>query len=354
MRQTPALRIAVTGASGLLGSHFLEALCDENHGVPAGIAYPIVALYATDGSPSRTRLLRDLPQEKIEWRKIDLLDYQALADAFVGIDWVIHCAAKVSFSPNDHEELTSINVLGTENVAEAARANDVKRFGFISSVAALGRKINPEHKGPIYITEGSEWERSKENSAYAQTKRRAEMEVWRAAEEGLPSIVVHPSVILGRGDWDSGSSAIIKRVAKGLPLGMSSDGLINVVDVRDVVEFTLHLMSSETTPEVGEKWILNGHTLPYLNFFGLVAKAFGLTPPTKLLPKWVAKLVAVTSSFSGFFGKQGLLTSETIRTAYSQYHYKADKAKAAGFNPKPIEETLAWLAKAYKQDNPNL
>jgi hypothetical protein len=101
---------------------------------------------------------------------------------------------------------------------------------------------------------------------------------------------------------------------------------------------------------VGNKWILNGHTLPYVEFFGMMAKALQVAPPKKLMPKWLAQIVGELASLASIFGQKSILSRETIRTSYSRFVYQANKAKAAGFEPKSLEETIAWIAAAFKRD----
>ena len=58
------------------------------------------------------------------------------------------------------------------------------------------------------------WKESKSNTQYAISKYLSEQEVWRGIEEGLNSVIVNPSVILGPGDWTKGSSQMFEKVWK--------------------------------------------------------------------------------------------------------------------------------------------
>src|SRR5207237_762459 len=55
------------------------------------------------------------------------------------------------------------------------------------------------------------------NTNYAISKYRAEMEVWRGMGEGLSTLIVNPSTILGFGEWNHSSCALFKNVYNEFP-----------------------------------------------------------------------------------------------------------------------------------------
>ena len=79
-----------------------------------------------------------------------------------------------------------INVKGTSNIINACLENNIKKLGFVSSVAAIGRKGNG-----IY-SESNNWVESGDNSYYAISKYKAENEVWRGIQEGLNAVITNP------------------------------------------------------------------------------------------------------------------------------------------------------------------
>ena len=62
----------------------------------------------------------------------------------------------------------------------------------------------------------------------------AEMEVWRGQQEGLSTLILNPSLILGAGTWTRTSLAMVEQIAKGLPIVPA--GATGIVDVRDVAQ----------------------------------------------------------------------------------------------------------------------
>ncbi len=95
---------------------------------------------------------------QVEWVEGDLLDIVSLQDSLKGVDCVYHCAAVVSFMPDDRHIMLKANVEGTANLVNVALANGVKKFCHCSSVAALG---SPDQGSQV--NESLVWKTSKNN-----------------------------------------------------------------------------------------------------------------------------------------------------------------------------------------------
>ena len=89
------------------------------------------------------------------------------------------------------------------------------------------------------------------NSNYAISKYKAEMEVWRAKEEGLNVCVVNPGVILGYGDFTKGSIVLFNSVYKGMPF--YTTGVNGYIDVQDITKVCFQLMEQNI---FGQRYIL--------------------------------------------------------------------------------------------------
>jgi dihydroflavonol-4-reductase len=173
------------------------------------------------------------------------------------VEQVYHCAAIVTFNSRRRQEMFKINIEGTANVVNAALDAGIKKMVYVSSVAALGR-IREE--GPI--NETMNWTEETSNSAYGQSKYLAEMQVWRGIGEGLNAVMVNPVIILGPGDWNSGSSQIFKTAYDEFP--WYTDGSTGFVDVRDVAKAMIELMNSNVT---AERFILSAENKTYAEVF---------------------------------------------------------------------------------------
>lgn len=225
--------ILVTGGTGLVGAHLLLKLAEDT--------MPVRATYRDEGRITATRNLflhngkLDI-FSRIEWTKADITDITLLEDAFKGITRVYHCAALITYDPADEEKLHKINIEGTANMVNCALAFGVEKFCHVSSIAALG-DLKP---GQTTISEETEWNPEKNHSDYSITKHGAEMEVWRAREEGLPAVIINPGLIFGHGFWEQGSSQILASVKKGQQF--YTRGSFGIVAVEDVVAIMLKLM----------------------------------------------------------------------------------------------------------------
>ena len=238
--------ILVTGATGLVGSHLLVQLLQENEEVKA--------LFRSEKQIEKVKNIFAFHHqtalfEKINWVKGDITDIPSLEIAFENISHVYHCAALISFDPSDEDELRKINIEGTANVVNCCIDFSVKKLCHVSSIAALG---NPkEHE--TTITEETEWNPEELHSDYAITKYGAEMEVFRGHQEGLEVVIVNPGVIFGYGFPKKGSDVIIQSVKKGL--SFYTKGNIGIVSVEDVVKSMTQLMKSNNN---GERYSMVG------------------------------------------------------------------------------------------------
>ena len=287
--------------------------------------------------------------DQVTWHMGDILDIPSLEAAITPQIDVIHAAAIVSFVPKDRDQMEKVNVEGTANVVNVCLNAGVRKLGYVSSVASLGK---PVAKGEMtgessIITEDQKWEESPMNSNYAKTKYRAELEMWRGVAEGLNAVMVNPTVVLGAGDWTRSSLQLIKYVHDERPF--YTDGLVSYVDVLDVAESLYRLMQSELT---AKRYILNGGTIPYRALLGQIANAIGKRPPTvRVSPLLTRVLWPVEAVRSWLTGGTPLITRETARSASAQYHFDGRKIEqVTGFQYRPLSETLRRVADAFRGD----
>src|SRR5690606_37979368 len=201
--------------------------------------------------------------------KCDLLDVFDIEDAMQDVKEVYHCAAVVSFKRQDREQLLHFNVESTANVVNEALERGVQKMVYVSSIASLGRSKEGEE-----ITEEEQWEGSKYNYVYAASKHLGELELWRGQGEGLEAVVVNPGIIMGEGNWDTGSGHLVTTVYNEFPYYTA--GINAWVDVLDVVKAMHLLMKSDIT---GERFIVSAGNFSYKEMFTMMAEAMGRKPP---------------------------------------------------------------------------
>ncbi len=317
--------ILVTGASGIVGSQVVRALVND-----------LKKVRTTKRRRSDTSWTDDI-NHKVEWIEADLLDLYALEKAFEGVTHVVHCAAVVSFDNNNDDYMHKVNIEGTKNILTLCQEFNIQKLVYISSVAALGRPSKAET-----ISEETKWEPSNLNTAYANSKYLAELEVWRAQEEGLPTAILNPSVIIGPGNWNSSSLNLFKHVKKGSSL--YPVGGLNYVDVRDVAVITKNLLFNNIQ---GERYILNAGLISYKTFFELVAKGLNKKAPSfkinPALATFVASILRIVRFLTGF---KTSITKEAVKLSQLNVLFSAKKIEIDfKYQFKSVEESISWTCK---------
>jgi len=191
------MRALVTGASGFIGGHVVEALVREGHEVRALVRPTSDTSHLA--STGATMVVGDITNRA------------SLDDACRGIDWVFHTAAIVG-SRGSWSEYYRVGVHGTANVLNAASQASVKRVIHLSSVAVYGARSRPEA-----VTEEMPFDRRPQRwNHYVREKVLSERLVWRAHERGrVVATTIRPSVVLGPRD-----RAVVPRLMRvaGTPL----------------------------------------------------------------------------------------------------------------------------------------
>jgi nucleoside-diphosphate-sugar epimerase len=185
--------LAVTGATGFVGSAVLEAA------LAAG--YRVRAL-ARREQPARAG---------VEWMRGDLADGGALAAMCAGADAAIHVAGLTN-TP-DPAEFEAANVTGTARVVEAMRAAGAKRLVFVSSLAAREPRL----------------------SAYGASKARAETVV---EASGLDWTIIRPPAVYGPRDIDM---LDLFRAAKWGVVPLPPGGATSIIHADDLAGLLLAL-----------------------------------------------------------------------------------------------------------------
>ncbi len=331
--------ILVTGGTGLVGSHLLFDLLSRGKKVRAlkreNSNVDLVRTTFSYYSKNANELFKS-----IEWFDGDILDPFSLEDALEGIEDVYHCAALVSFRKEDRHNMLDTNVEGTRNLINACLDANIRKFCMVSSIAALG---SPE-EGENTVTEKTPWSPEEKRSAYSTSKFTSELEVWRGIEEGLKAVIVNPSVILGPGQWDKGSSLFFSTIAKGLKY--YTKGITGYVDVRDVSRSMVDLMESDVE---NERFILNSDNCTYEFIFKTIAKYLGIDGPQKYASRKLTEIGWRLAYFKKIFlFKPAGFTKETARASHNIKYYSNQKIKETlGFQFIPIEKSIEDTLKHY-------
>ena len=335
--------ILVTGGTGLVGSHLLFRLLDNNNKVKAIYrrkhkleSVKKVFSYYSDNYEAL--------YNKIEWIEADLNNIPALEVAFKDVTQVYHAAALISFEPDKYHLLRKINIQGTANIVNLCVSNKVKKLCYVSSVAAIGNPQSPEQSS----NEETYWNPEEDHSVYAITKYGAEAEVWRGTQEGVDAVIVNPGVILGPGYWKSGGSgSLIRLIYKGVPY--YTTGISSYVHIWDVIDAMTQLMDSKIK---NERFVLVSEHLSFDDFQRRVAKVLNVEPAKKEAGKLVLEIAWRLDWLNHKLrGKRRKLSKQMARTVRSKRYYDASKIKQAlNFEFTPIDESISKVSGFFIED----
>lgn len=333
--------ILVTGGTGLVGSHLLYELLQEND--------KIVAIHRKSSDLQYVKHIFSFYTEKaealfskIQWVEADITDVFSLQKAFEGVTQVYHASALVSFNLKDYRLLRKINIEGTKNIVNLCIDFQIKKLCFVSSIASLGSNYNKK-----YLDENDEWDNEKNVSGYAITKHGAEMEVMRASQEGLEVVIVNPGVILGAGFWNKGSSEMFEKVHKGMPF--YTTGITGYIYVKDVVKSMIFLMKS---PIKNERFILVSENKSFKDIFDTIADELQKKRPSFKITKPITELAWRIFSFLSFFTRKSpLLNKQTAHSIQEKTYYSSEKInKIVPFTFTPIQKAIEEICRIYKED----
>jgi nucleoside-diphosphate-sugar epimerase len=282
--------IAVTGATGFIGSHVLDVLLE-------GGARPRLLVRDLARVPERAR-------EEAQVIKGDLDDIETLAELLSGCAAVVHAAGLVR--SGSQSAFDRANRVGTENLVRAlARAAPGARLVHISSLAAAGPGEGPQGIGPEAPP--------RPVSAYGRSKLAAE-----AAVQGLtgPWVILRPPSTFGPRDTDV--LRFFRLVARGVVPIPSGERFLTVAYVTDVVRAILAALSGAAdrrTLHVGDPC---PRTLQEL--LGILAESGGVRARTLPVPSALVRIAGFGGDLLQWCGIHGVpMTSDKAREMVARH-----------------------------------
>jgi dihydroflavonol-4-reductase len=323
------MTILVTGATGFVGSAVARRLVQ--HGFE-------VRVLVRPGSDRR-----NIDGLDVDVATGDLADRDSLERAAKGCAALFHVAADYRLWTRDPQGMFATNVDGTRDVLRAAAEAGATRVVYTSSVAVLGLRATgdpADEETPVAFADMI--------GPYKQSKFRAEAEVRRlVADEGIPVVIVNPSMPVGPGDVKpTPTGRMIVEAASGRVPAYVDSGL-NVVHVDDVA--TGHLLAFERG-EVGERYVIGGDDMSLRDILCSVTAAAGRQPPRLRLPHGAVLPVAYAAeAWSRLIGgREPFVTVDGVRMARKRMYYSSAKARRTlGYNPGPalgaLSDAVAWF-----------
>ena len=340
--------IYITGGTGMLGAHLIHHLTVSGFQVRAlkrktsnlNQIKKIFSYYSTAEEAGKLF-------SQIEWVDGDLLDQDSVRPHLRGVDFIIHAAAMVSFHRKDRNAMLHNNVEGTANLVSLAIESGVHRICHISSTSALG---NPPEGVPA--SEEHVWNNSRKRTTYGKSKFLSEMEIWRGMHEGMDVLIVNPGVIIGPGNWNSGSPQFFTTIWNGFKF--YTEGGTGFVDVLDVSKAIISLLDeAHWDAAKNQRYVLVAENVKYRDFFNLIADHLGKKRPGIPAGDWLLALgwrMAWVASW--FSASRPAITRESVSGSNQMSHYDGSRiTRVIPFRYTDVGESVARVAKIFLEEH---
>lgn len=316
------MKLLVTGASGFIGCALIQALSQLGcTGVATGRAPP---------SP--------LPSPWSGRQRDDVLanrQNRCYFDALIHLEVVQHVG-----HPNTSQIAAQKRVIveGTRMWLEWAKAHDVKRFVYLSSVKAVGSGTAVH----------DETDSTPPTTSYGESKAAAEalVRMWADSVDGSSAIILRPAPVFGPGN-EANLAAFVRQIMQGRPCYIGDgDSHKSVVSLRNVVAAIIFSLNIAATGShvfnVSEK-----ETLTVRGLAQLIAALGGFPAPRSLHTALATPLALAGDLFTKITGRDFPLTTPRLRALREASVFPSNKLEAAGFrHPQTLNdglrEMIAW------------
>lgn len=257
------MRVALSGASGFVGTRLLNDLLTSGHQVTAILRNKSSAI----DSRAQLALVSDFRSS------------HDLSRLLQGHEAFVHCAARVhvmsDLSSDPLAEFREVNVEGTLNLARQAASAGVRRFIFISSI-----KVNGESTSAGRPFTPSDLPAPED--PYGISKQEAEHALMQlVSETGMQIVIIRPPLVYGPGVKGNFAS-LIRLMAKELPLPLGAiHNKRSLVSIDNLVDLIIRCIDH---PAAANQVFLaaDGEDLSTTELLRGVAEAMGR--PARLIP----------------------------------------------------------------------
>lgn len=313
------MRYFVTGATGFVGGRVVRQLREVGHEVRALVR-----------DPSRAQDLVDLGVEVFSG---DIREVSSMREPMTGVDGVFHIAAWYKIGSDEAAYAESINVSGTRNVLGLMKELEIPKGVYTSTLA-----VNSDTHGQL-VDESYRYD-GPMLSEYERTKHRAHYDVaLPMIDEGLPLVIVMPSVVYGPGDGSPIRDAFVQYLQGRLP-AVPTGARYCWGHVDDIARGHILAMDKGHT---GQSYILAGEPYAFTDALDLAEGITGIKAPRIRLPAAPIKLLAsLVEKVERYVPLPSMMRGESLRgTAGVTYIGRADKAhRELGWHVRPLEEGL--------------
>jgi nucleoside-diphosphate-sugar epimerase len=311
--------VLVTGGSGFIGHHLVEAL---------------------RGRGQRVRVLDvrrpAAPCSDVDYVVGSVLDGGAVDRALVGVDQVYHLAGLPGMWVTNKQDFHDVNCRGTEVVLACAEKRGVSRFLHCSTesilfpYSQLGAIPAEEALQPADVMPG----------AYTRSKSLAEHCAAKAAAAGFPLVIGTPTMPIGPVDDNHTPPTAMLWYFLQKKVQPHINFLVNLVDVRDVA---LGLVLAMERGRIGQRYILGGDCVRLGQILRMMSVISGRRQYPVAVPGKLAELSAILLEYISdhVTHRPPNGTAEGVRIALAASDLSIDKARTElGYAPRPIEPVL--------------
>jgi dihydroflavonol-4-reductase len=265
------MNVLVLGATGFIGCNLVRALLERGEEVRAMVR------------PSNAA--RHLDGLAVERVRGDLDDSDSVASACRGMEVVYQAASYYPTATIPAKHAVSHALAQTDTLLAAVRQSGIRRLVFTSTLTTIGF---PPVAGRLaaedcpFVTQFAE-------NPYLMAKAAMEDAVLAGARQGVPAVVVNPTMCLGPYDSKPTSGTQIVMIAKRL-MPAYVDGPINAIDVRDVA---MGMIKAAERGRIGERYILGNWNTTHKDLNALIARVAGVAAPKFPVPFPVARYGAL-------------------------------------------------------------
>lgn len=327
--------VAVTGATGHLGSVLVRTLLETGHSVRY-LARPGSEAPGLDGSTA----------ERIDG---GLFDPEALERLLEGAGSLIHAAGHISLVRRSGSHLYRVNVEGTRAVCAAAQRAKTRRLVYVGSIEAF-----PLADGTYPITEEHGIDPDRTVMEYGRTKALGARLVLDAAGDGLDRVVCCPTAFLGPPDHRRSSLGrfVLDYLHRRLPAYV--DGGFDFVDVRDVADgiaAAVDVALAPTDRSEARIYLLGGHYVPVPRFIELLERITGIPRPSLRLPiRVIRPLAPLVEQYYRLTGGEPRFTRGSLELLSLGVTVDSTRARRElGYESRPIEttirDTVEWFSR---------
>ena len=314
-------RILVTGGSGFIGSHVVEALLAQGR--------QVICLLRQDQDRTWLKGLDIIPVQG------DLADLDSLGRALQGVEAICHLAGETK-GPGFHQ----VNARGAANLVQAVRTHcpGLKKLVYLSSMAAQGPGLG---RRPL-----AETDLEQPISAYGRSKLAGEKAL-AALNSGTEVTVLRPPAVYG--PRDDKTLILVRSAGRGfMPLVRGVDQRVSLLHVADLVQA---VVSALEKPGIGGTFLLSdGETYRTRDLAQILGRLLKTRVRPLALPRGLVGLAALAcDGWSGLSGSRSIFGWDKYLELREE-NWTADCSLAQetlGFSPRikaeqGFEQTIGW------------